>query len=371
MLLSDVSKIIDINKIINLKSNKKFNKVSSSSKEIDKKTIFIIDSKKKIKNSYINDAVKHNIPAVITNKFYNKLPLTQFVVKDIEKETQKLLISLKPYKPINTIAITGTNGKTSVVWYVSEICRLNNVKIKMQGTLGYYVNGKKNKNASLTTPAYEVIYQNGFSHLKNQYNYIFEASSHALHQERIKNFPINIAAITNLTHDHLDYHKSFFNYRKAKFKLFAKYLDKNGIAVINSRLPCLKILLNILKKRNIKTIMFGNKDVIIETKNKKLFINIYNKKFNINKLKCSDIDKQNLECAIACCLQLNINPKQIIKSLNKLRKPPGRSETIAYKKKHSKVIIDYAHTPDALKNILKINTIKNKKPHLVFGCGGN
>ena len=146
MLFSEVGKTINIKKILHQKYNKHFNKISSSSKEVDKKTIFIIDSKKKIKREYIDEAIKRKIPAIITNKIYHQLPLFQIVVKDIEKETQKLLTSLKPFKPINTVAITGTNGKTSVAWYISEICRLSNIKIKMQGTLGYYVNGKKTKN---------------------------------------------------------------------------------------------------------------------------------------------------------------------------------------------------------------------------------
>ena len=371
MLLSEVSKTIDIKKILHQKSNKHFNKINSSSKEVDKKTIFIIDSKKKIKKEYIDEAIKHKIPAIITNKIYHQLPLFQIVVKDIEKETQKLLTSLKPFKPINTIAITGTNGKTSVAWYISEICRLSNIKIKMQGTLGYYVNGKKTKNGSLTTPTYETLHQNGFSKFKNKYNFVFEASSHALHQNRIKKYPINIAAITNITHDHLDYHKSLLNYKNSKFKLFTRYLDKNGVAIINSRMKYFKTLVKILKKRKIKIIMYSIKDIYIKFSNKKFFLNIYNKKFKLNKLQLSYFHKQNLECAIACCLQLNVSPKLIVKSLKKIKSPPGRSETINLKKISSKVIIDYAHTPDALQNILKAHTFRNKKPSLVFGCGGN
>jgi len=371
MLLSEVSKTIDIKKILNHKSNKYFNKINSSSKEVDKKTIFIIDSKKKIKKEYIDEAIKRKIPAIITNKIYHQLPLFQIIVKDIEKETQKLLISLKPFKPINTVAITGTNGKTSVAWYISEICRLNNIKIKMQGTLGYYINGKKIKNESLTTPTYETLHQNGFSKFKNKYNFVFEASSHALHQDRIKKYPINIAAITNITHDHLDYHKSLLNYKNSKFKLFSKYLDKNGIAIINSRMKYFKTLIKILKKRKIKIIMYGIKDIFIKFVNKKYFLHIYNQKYNLNKLQLSCFHKQNIECAIACCLQLNVSPKLIVKSLRKMQSPPGRSETITLKKISSKVIIDYAHTPDALQNILKANTFRNKKPSLVFGCGGD
>ena len=371
MLLSEVSKTINIKKILNQKSNKYFNKINSSSKEVDKKTIFIIDSKKKIKREYIDEAIKNKIPAIITNKIYHQIPVSQIVVKDIEKETQKLLTFLKPFKPIKTIAITGTNGKTSVAWYISEICRLNNIKIKMQGTLGYYVNGKKIKNEFLTTPTYETLYQNGFSKFKNKYNFVFEASSHALDQDRIKKYPINIAAITNITHDHLDYHKSLLNYKNSKLKLFKRYLDRNGVAIINRRMKYFKTLVKILKKRKIKIIIYGNKDIFIKLSNKKLFLNIYDKKFNLNSLQLPYFHKQNLECAIACCLQLNLNPKLIIKSLKKMQSPPGRSETISLKKISSKVIVDYAHTPDALQNILKANTIRNKKPSLVFGCGGN
>ena len=208
----------------------------------------------------------------------------------------------------------------------------------MQGTLGYYVNGKKIKNESLTTPTYETLHQNGFSKFKNKYNFVFEASSHALHQDRIKKYPINIAAITNITHDHLDYHKSLLNYKNSKFKLFTKYLDKNGIAIINTRMSYVKTLVKILKKRKIKIIMYGTKDIFIKFINKKFYLNIYNKKFNLNNLQLSHFHKQNLECAIACCLQLNVSPKLIVKSLKKMQSPPGRSETINLKKISSKII---------------------------------
>ena len=91
----------------------------------------------------------------------------------------------------------------------------------------------------------------------------------------------------------------------------------------------------------------------------------------MDNIQLTNIDRQNLECAVACCLQLNISPKKIAKSLKKLENAPGRSESIIFEKISSKVIIDYAHTPDALQNILKAFTYRNNKPSLVFGCGGN
>ena len=128
------------------------------------------------------------------------------------------------------------------------------------------------------------------------------------------------------------------NYKKAKFKLFTKYLDKNGVAIINTRMKFYKTLVKTLKERNINIIMYGIKDIFIKSSKKKYFLNIYNKKFKLNKLLYSDYNRQNLECAIACCLQLNVSPKMIVKSLKKIQNPPGRSETINLKKISSKVI---------------------------------
>jgi UDP-N-acetylmuramyl tripeptide synthase len=218
MLLSELGNIINYKHIINLSKNKEFNRVSSSSKEVNKKTIFFINNKKKIKTEYLLEALNKKTPAIISNKIFSNLLIPQFIVKDVDKEINKILKKLKPNKPLTSIAITGTNGKTSVAWYIAQICKINNIKNKMQGTLGFFIDNKKFKNEALTTPSYETLYQNAFTKKNNKYNFIFEASSHALQQDRIKNFPINIAAITNISHDHLDNHKSFLNYKKAKFK---------------------------------------------------------------------------------------------------------------------------------------------------------
>ena len=131
---------------------------------------------------------------------------------------KKLVEKLKPFPPRNIIGITGTNGKTSVVWYLS--CMLNSISLNSSslGTLGYFKNFKYIKDSFLTTPEWEEIYQLAYSNKKNKNNFIFEVSSHAISKERIKNIPINIAALTNITQDHLDFHKTFLNYRKTKFK---------------------------------------------------------------------------------------------------------------------------------------------------------
>ena len=127
-----------------------------------------------------------------------------------------------------------------------------------------------------------------------------------------------------------------------------------------------------MQKKGIKIKYFGKDYVHLNSIKKVIYLNINKKKYKINKINLiTDIELENLECAITCCLALNINVKKIIKILGKIINPPGRLQTINYKKKKSKIIIDYAHTPDALKRTLKLLKSENSKPVLLFGCGGN
>jgi len=311
------------------------------------------------------------LKTVISNEFLKNSSLNQIIIKNLEKGISKLINLRQPYLPKISIAITGTNGKTSTTWYLAQICKINNIPTKLTGTLGYFINLKKYQNSELTTPSNLNLLQFANSNIKNKYNFICEASSHGLHQGRFDNFNIDIAAITNLTHDHLDYHKNFTAYKNSKFLLFTKILNHKGIAVINSRLKNYQILVNKIKKRKINIITFGDKDVYFcEKEYLKLYI--FEKKYKISKFKIvNNIQKENIECAIACAIAMNINIKKIINSLQKLKSAPGRFEILNFSKKKSKIIIDYAHTPDALKNILKTFSYNKFKPSLVFGCGGN
>tara|TARA_B110000116_G_C16794829_1_gene565978 strand:+ start:1832 stop:3262 length:1431 start_codon:yes stop_codon:yes gene_type:complete len=371
MLLTKISDYINCKKIYNLNTkNINFKYISSNSKNIKKNSIFVIDKKNK-NNNYINDAIKKGAVGLLTEKYIKNIKITQFVVNNIDSQFLILLRVLRPNKPLNSIAVTGTNGKTSVVCYVSQILNFYKKYNKTYGTLGFYINKKKQQNSSLTTPEFDVLYQNAFSKKKNNYNFIFEASSHAIKQKRIKNFPINIAAITNISHDHLDYHKNFKNYKETKLKLFTKFLNNDGCAILNDKI----IGINLLKKKLIKNkiITYGlkNSNINLVIKNKKTEIKFFEKKFILNINSFSSIELENISCAIGCCAALNLRIEKILKILKKLKQPPGRLEEVIFKNKKFKIFIDYAHTPDALKRVLINKTINNKKPHIVFGCGGN
>ncbi len=372
MLLSNLSKIIKISEIYNYKKDIYFESITSNSFFANKNTIFIFNKNSKANVKYIKEAVKNKSPAIITNKYYKFITIPQFIVSDIKKETESLLKNIYSRYPSKSIAITGTNGKTSVTWYISKI--LNQLKYKNSsvGTLGYFKNGKKINETNLTTPAYEELYKYGSTKKNEKKIFIFEASSHALDQNRLGSYPINIAAITNISEDHLDYHKNFSHYKKSKIKLFTKYLSNNGTAIINKRIKNITFLEKKLKKKKIKIIYFGKKNLYFKKLDNELNLVVNSKKFVIKNLKLnSKIELENLECAIACCIALNIQIKRILKILSKIKNPPGRLQKVYYKKCESDIIIDYAHTPDALKNILRIFSNSDKKPSIVFGCGGD
>lgn len=371
MQLSELLKTINIIKTYNYSENANFSSITSNSKLTNKNTIFIYDKNSGSKYKYIEEAINNKIPAIITNKYFKSIKVTQFLVSNIFIETELLLKKIYKKLPYKTIAVTGTNGKSSVVWYISKILNKSKISNTTVGTLGYYKNGKKCNNIGLTTPAYEELYKYGFSNKTKKSIYIFEASSHALDQNRLRNYPVNVAAVTNITLDHLDYHKTMSNYRKSKMNLFTKHLSKSGYAVINSKIKNLSSLINKLKLNKIKIIFFGNKNIFFVKKKKSLILNIKKNKYLINNLNpLTDIEIENLECAIGCCLALNIKENKIIQGLSAIKNPPGRFQKINFKKNNSTIIIDYAHTPDALRRVLQSFKLNEKKPALLFGCGG-
>ena len=371
MLLTKIPKIIHCNKIYNLKKNIEFKYIFTNSNLIKSSSVFAIDINKKFKYQYIDDAIKNGCVGLITNKFIERYKDTQFIVKNVEESLLAILHYMLPNKPINTIGITGTNGKSTVLWYISQILIQNNISVKSYGTLGYYLNKKKKKSTTLTTPSYDILHQSSFSKQTNKYTFIFEASSHALEQNRLKTLPIDIAVLTNITHDHLDYHKTLKKYKLAKLKLFTKYLKKNGVAIINDKILGLeKIKKNILKKNKIITYGKPLSDVYLKKNIQNIVLKIFKKKYFIKILDLSEIELENLSSAIIVCLALKLPLNKILNSLENVKSPEGRIQKINVKGSSYKIYVDYAHTPDALQKILQNFTYMKNKPNIVFGCGG-
>ncbi len=350
------------NLIKNISKNKKnllISGLSTNSKKIKKNYIFFaIKGKKFNGEKFIKAAVYKGASVVVCSKNCKFRDKSTLIIK--RKKIRDLLseVASKFYKskPKNIIAVTGTNGKTSVSDIFYQILRVNNISVASIGTLGIKYNDKIKK-TNLTSPDTISIHKY-LNYLKNKKinNVIIEASSHGLDQKRLHNIKFRGAIFTNFSQDHLDYHKTMKSYLNAKLILFRKILNKKSAIISNKEIPIFKILKQIAKKKNLKTLNIN--DTLMRIKSIDL-------KFNEN------FKIRNLAMAIEAAKLCGLKEKLIFRSLNKLKDVDGRLELVKRYPNDVKVFIDYAHTPDALFETLK--SLKNNYGNnisLVFGCGG-
>lgn len=253
-----------------------------------------------------------------------------------------------PGASLKIIGITGTNGKTSVSFFCAQLLAACSVKCAIIGTLGYGFYGKL-KNIGMTTPDVITLYKI-LAELKKMGAEVvaMEVSSHALSQNRVDGVPFTVAVFTNLTQDHLDYHKTMENYGEAKRQLFLK---KSLIAkIINADDSFGRTLIKTLE---------GN---IIPYSQEKA-----TKEFSI----FQGFVLSNVLASFLAVKALGFPENVLKEAITKIKMPPGRMEKIIVQDK-PEVVIDYAHTPDALEKILGLLT-KEKHDQLivVFGCGGD
>ncbi|QJC28551.1 UDP-N-acetylmuramoyl-L-alanyl-D-glutamate--2,6-diaminopimelate ligase [Enterobacteriaceae endosymbiont of Plateumaris consimilis] len=340
---------------------------------------------------FINDAIKNGAVAVITysdNKiqpyniiFKNNIPI--IFIPNLKEKISFFAGKLynNPSYKIPVIGVTGTNGKTSVTNFLMQWINLLGKKAAVCSTLGngFYNNLLSTNNT--TDSAIEIQYQ-----LKNFIEQkadiaIIEVSSHGLKQFRISNLKFEIGIFTNLSRDHLDYHLNMEDYELTKWKFFSEHkINKNIINIDDI------IGFNWLKKLSYK------KTIAVTTK-KNIYLknNLYFKVTKINFFKKNTIIKFNsswgkgtikifligyfnvinIILSMTALLTLNFNLKDIINTSTKLHSVHGRMEAFPLYKNYPTIIIDYAHTPNALKNILlTIKLYCKNKIWCIFGCGG-
>ena len=363
--------------------NFSFTGISFDTKNIKKNHIFFAIKGNNINgNNYIPLAIKKGSKIIVTERKVKKIQNGILFIHT--KNVRKLLaeISFKIYykHPRNLIAVTGTNGKSSVADFYYQILKLNNKKVASIGTLGVK---SKNLNLNLSNTTIDPIkLAQILTRLKNQKieNIIMEASSHGLKQNRLDGLKFSSGIFTNLSQDHLDYHKNLKNYLRAKLYLFEQLIRKDGNIITDESIPEFKKIKKIASIKNLKLFSLIDKKNNFQLLSHKFegetqLLEIKYKK-SIHKIKLNLIGKvqlKNVLMAIIASIKSNISIKDIFSVLPKIKSVNGRFEKIGKIKNNSKVILDYAHTPDALRTCIKNlkEQFSEHKVSLVFGCGGN
>lgn len=315
-------------------------------------------------HDFVKEAIKNGATKIIAE--YGSYDVETLLVKD----TRKYLIDYLKcnyyslIKDIKLIGITGTNGKTTTSYLIYQALNMANIKCAYIGTIGFYME-KKVMSLNNTTPDILELYEMLINCHKEDYNYVvMEVSSQALAMNRLDTLLFDYAIFTNLTQDHLDYHKSMDNYVLAKQKLF-KMLKSNSKTIVNIDDMYKDYFIND------KTITYGFSDSIYHVTNYKLELNKIIFEINNELFETKLIGKYNIYNLLVCIIilkELKIgNIKEIVKELEC---PVGRMMKVMYK--DNVIIVDYAHTPDALEKIItNMRDLNINYVYTIIGCGGN
>ena len=319
---------------------------------------------------YVEKAIGNGASKIITESD-NKYSVETIKVDNARDYLNKYLKDNynKYLNEMNVIGITGTNGKTTTSYLIYQMLNRLGIKCAYIGTIGFYLD-KKVCSLSNTSPdvcdLYDLIitaYDNGYK------NVVIEVSSQGMSMDRFKTIKFDYAIFTNLTQDHLDYHKTMENYALAKQKLF-KNLKDNGLSILNIDDDYYKYY----ETKN--TVYYGinTSDYKIESYelgySTKFKLNIKGNIYTVNSKLIGKYNIYNLVAAIALLNEMKIDISKVLDMCNVISTPPGRMDLVSYN--DNLIIIDYAHTPDAMENVYDtINKIKQGKIITVFGCTGD
>ena len=360
------------------------NGISNNSKNIKKNFIFFAFTGNKTNgNLYINEARKNGATIIISQEEKGK-DVIKLTNKDYFKIYSHLCSSFYNKKPKNIIAVTGTNGKTSVTDFCRQIWSFYGLKSASIGTLGIRETSEKYYHKirnNLTTLDSSELNKQLSKLYDKQISYVaLEASSHGINQNRLDGINFNGAVFTNLSHDHLDYHKNMENYFSAKMKLFTEHLKDGTCVSINLDDSYGMELYNKIKTKNFKFVNFGfNEKCELKLIQIKKIEKIWQLEILYkNKLYKTDIGLvghfqiYNALAAASICLGLGLKQDSIFKSLSYLQTVPGRMQIVNHPLCKATIIVDYAHTPNALENaILAVKKMNvSGKIYTLFGCGG-
>lgn len=353
--------------------------ITKDSRDVSNGSLFFSTAASSV---YIKEALEGGAKAVVTDGEID-LPFDCVIrVGSVAKALGQAASKFygHPSRKMHVTGITGTNGKTTVAYLIESILGAAGKKTGVIGTVSYRYDGKTLKAGNTTPGAREMngllhdMAETGVSHI------ITEVSSHALDQERVEGIDVDTAIFTNLTHDHLDYHKDFSSYVNAKKLLFEYYLPrsrkKKKIAIMNIDDPSIREFSIGMPVKMLSYSIKGFADACLLDYTESLAgltltISIPGKKIPIISPLIGMFNASNILAAALSGYVTGLPRQAIQEGIEKLSGVPGRLERVKNEKGIS-VFVDYAHTPDALTNVLTVlGRLKKGRLIVVFGCGGN
>jgi len=353
--------------------------ITKDSRSVSEGSLFFVTS---ASNAYIDDALKRGARAVVTDGDVHRPFACTVHVGDVAQALGEAASEFygHPSRKMHVTGITGTNGKTTTTYLIESILDADGKRPGVIGTITYRYAGTTQKAGNTTPGASETnallrdMMNAGTTHV------VMEVSSHALHQGRIGGIDFDVAIFTNLTHDHLDYHGDFENYRASKKLLFEDYLarskKKKRYAIMNIDDPSIREFAVTPPVTMFSYSTRGFADACLSSYSESidgltLTISLPGRKIPVVSPLIGMFNASNILAASLSGHVTGISPRAIKEGIEKLGGVPGRLERVANDRGIS-VFVDYAHTPDALESVLSLlGRLKKGRLVVVFGCGGN
>jgi UDP-N-acetylmuramoyl-L-alanyl-D-glutamate--2,6-diaminopimelate ligase len=376
-LLKDILYRVTINRVIG-STSVAINNIEFDSRKIEFNDVFVaIKGVLSDGHNYIEKATDLGALVIICEKIPDKIING---ITYVEVDNSNIALSVlaanyygNPSDDIQLIGITGTNGKTTVATLLYKLFKKAGFKVGLLSTVKILIDNKEYK-ATHTTPDSLTINRYLKEMVDEGIEFCFmEVSSHGIDQMRTRNLNFKGAVFTNLSHDHLDYHKDFAAYRNVK-KMFFDQLPKNAFALTNSDDKNGKYMLQNTKAKKytyaLKSIA-DYKSQVLENQFNGLLLKINGQELWVKLI--GNFNAYNLLAIYAVADLLGLENLEILQLMSELESVDGRFQYVV-SKNNITAIVDYAHTPDALKNILEtINAIRSKNEDLItiIGCGGD
>ena len=359
--------------------------IAYDSRRVQRNGLFVaLRGEKNDGHEFIGQAIENGASVIVAEREEKNPRATCLLVENTRTALADLAATFYglPARRLKLAAVTGTNGKTTTTFLIKHICEKAGLRCGLIGTVRYEI-GERVLPAARTTPE-SLDLQELLAQIANAgcRAAAMEVSSHALTQERVRGLEWDVAVFTNLTQDHLDYHGTMENYFESKAKLFAQLAQqqkkRKPIAVVNMDDHYGEQLLDKIDTK-ISVITFGMgvradfraSNYRMEFGGTSYQLDARGKSYLVRLPLIGRFNVANSMAALAAANALGLNLREAVLSLGKSPQVPGRLEMVPAKRQFQ-VFVDYAHTPDALLNVLK--TLRQLEPGrliVVFGCGGD